>query len=1223
MSQLLRIIMIHGHMPGVVELALDGHSNICGTNASGKTTLQRMVPVFYGEQPNRVVPKTRDRFDVYYLPYQNSYVIYEYSRANGERAQVVLTKGSDGIDYRFVDAPYAAEQYLQEELEGVRAISYADWGQLLRRAGIDSSHKISATSEYRSIIQNDIAAMRGNRKDGIKLRQLATRYALVQSPQRLRHIEKLVSAVHAKEGKMDTLKSMLATILEEDGHKRPENTFKPARIRTWIQEMRQYMRQEELQQQFAVVQQTASDVEDNLAVLWQLKPLLEQDLSEQKQERADAEESLQQCTQKLSDTEADYKVRQREANDEVAAVKAELTQLQSRLDDLQNRYDDYRDRDMDGLQRDTDKLSLWREELVELSEQHQLMMEKHDDAQRKLDEHKMKLQDSLQRLQSKNQQRINEIRQQQDEVRDRQQTTLSELQQDYQQRLDQQHTEFQQKLEDVSAQLAAVKTQLQLSPLTPAEQEEVTLADARMEEAQQQLNISSGTLERGQRELEQSRQRRRQKDNDLTQARQALHQAEQEQAELRRQLNPHPGSLRHFLRQHYEGWEHNLGKVISEPLLQRQDLAPELNADMGKSLFGLELDLGAIENPEYARDESWVIEQLESAQQRLEAASQQKELQQKELAQASEQVSEQEQKLHQLQQQRRHAEQDLEFARDAKQRLLAAQRELVKERHAELAKNQQAYQQQQESLQQERSEVLATIRHQQKEQELEYKATFQDELQRLQEQLADLELQIETKLSANKEALSELEKAFAEQLAAEGVDSKRLQGLKTQIQQRKAQIQDTESRQEELNGYRDFMRIDWQQNRPHWMQQEQQAKKVELEKTQQLEQLKSEFATQERLLSQQQKQYKQQMQEAAAKVQEISSLVQRLADLRLSETVPDSAVGGLDLSERLGRAHAALEQQGKQQRALKEQLDNFESVIRREASADFLQLMDLEYAGLGELPDERQRTQALQNLLKILQDQQLQIVDQGKNIGGALEKFFIVFDDINRRVGQYSRRLTEVVGDELNLEGISRSEVKISSTIDELGFWQPLKNLTRLFRSWNESGALLPDKEYLDTLSDVAELLRADQEYSLESLLKLELHLNERGSELVIRNDRQLLESSSHGMAYLILCKFLLAFTRLLRGENDVVVHWPIDEIGTLAYHNVEKLFAACDTNNIQIVGAFPNPESDVLMLFKHRYLIEPHPEQPGKGQLKRIQPRISRLSEKLQQKSEQAEVSA
>lgn len=79
-----------------------------------------------------------------------------------------------------------------------------------------------------------------------------------------------------------------------------------------------------------------------------------------------------------------------------------------------------------------------------------------------------------------------------------------------------------------------------------------------------------------------------------------------------------------------------------------------------------------------------------------------------------------------------------------------------------------------------------------------------------------------------------------------------------------------------------------------------------------------------------------------------------------------------------------------------------------------------------------------------------------------------------------------------------------------------------------------------------------------------------------------------------------------------MTIHWPIDEIGTLAYHNVEKLFNACANNNIYIVGAFPNPESDVLTLFQQRYLIERKPGQPS--QLKRIEPQLSRLSQLLQQ---------
>ena len=77
MSQLLRIVLLHTHLPGMVELQLDQHTNICGTNASGKTTLQRLVPMFYGEQPNRVVPKTRKKFDEFYnVPKNSSKKVY-------------------------------------------------------------------------------------------------------------------------------------------------------------------------------------------------------------------------------------------------------------------------------------------------------------------------------------------------------------------------------------------------------------------------------------------------------------------------------------------------------------------------------------------------------------------------------------------------------------------------------------------------------------------------------------------------------------------------------------------------------------------------------------------------------------------------------------------------------------------------------------------------------------------------------------------------------------------------------------------------------------------------------------------------------------------------------------------------------------------------------------------------------------------------------------------
>ena len=117
MASLKRIILINSHLPGVVELNLDGHTNICGTNASGKTTLQRLLPIFYGEYPSRVVPATRDSFERWYLPTQASFIIYEYQNNEQQLCQVVLAPAIEGkgVNYRFIHRGFELEDYIYNQ----------------------------------------------------------------------------------------------------------------------------------------------------------------------------------------------------------------------------------------------------------------------------------------------------------------------------------------------------------------------------------------------------------------------------------------------------------------------------------------------------------------------------------------------------------------------------------------------------------------------------------------------------------------------------------------------------------------------------------------------------------------------------------------------------------------------------------------------------------------------------------------------------------------------------------------------------------------------------------------------------------------------------------------------------------------------------------------------------------------------------------------------------
>ena len=1245
MAQLQRIILLHTHLPGVVELDVCGHTNICGTNASGKTTLQRLIPVFYGEQPSRVVPKTRDRFDVFYLPHQNSYIIYEYAAAEGVK-HVVLTKRNDGVDYRFVDAPYQSELYLNTTAKGIDVIGYGEWAQRLRSAGIACSAKISATSEYRAIIQNDLHGLRQQRrsqerleshgqagvqgKDQLRLRQLAACYSLVGDGQRLRHIEKLVSAVHAKEGKMDTLKSMLATILEEDGYQRPELRIKPAKIRAWVKEMRQFVSMDALHEQYHAIETRRADVASQQQLLWQLRPLVETDNRSVRTAIADREAMLSELRRQRDALEQSYQSQRDELNDTKHETQSKYQQLSRDLENAEAKRNRYIDNDIESLEEGLKSLPLWQQSVEEKGRHLTLMLEKNEHIAQQLEQRKNQLAENLDRLQRKNQEASEELRRQQQALRDQQSDTLTRLHQDLMQAQQEAQVSLHDQLQTIQSEIAGLHARLDIEPLTQVEREEAQLAEARIDVLQSEYQRTQALYTQAERHLNHTKQQRNESDLALIQARAELHHATEALQQLERQLNPEQGSLRAYLREHVAGWHDTLGKVIAEPLLERTDLNPRLAPDSSRtSVLGIELELNAIEQPPYAAGEATIEQLLNAAKTKVEHCEQQLTAATGQLEQHHLQVQQAEQGYQSARQQWRRVQQDLEYARDAKKRLSREHMTLIQSR-------QQSHRQRLETL--EAAAVQVREQHQQRGEtmchdfkalELEHRADFQEQLDKLDADLELLQRQIDDMRNTNRAQIKELQAQVHRQLAAEGVDAERLSQLKQEISELHERIARVKDRQHEWSQYQDFISSVWLVQRPQWLDEQQRTKQHLQAAETQLSRLQQTYKEQRTALGDAKNQAQNELEEHRQLATVLAEQLKRCQTLLKDDTAPAvlanrpaaeteeaavltaTAASGT-VTERIERLTQTLNEHQQDCRRLNEQCGRFAASLRRNASTEFAALIEREYQRLSAETSITIEAQILGELFAVLRDQRAQVVDQGRNIGGGLQSFFKVFDDVNRKVGQYSRRLTEVVGNDLTLEGIERSEVVISSTVDELGFWQPLQQFSQLFTQWNESGQLMPSEDYLDRLSEVAELLRAGQEYSFESLLKLELHLNERGSELIIRNDRQLLESSSHGMAYLILCKFLLAFTRMLRGDSQVVIHWPIDEIGTLAYRNVERLFNACETNSIQVVGAFPNPESDVLLLFKQRYLIEPHQDYPSKGQLKRIQPRVSPLSQRL-----------
>ncbi|MDR5858455.1 ATP-binding protein [Halomonas eurihalina] len=1222
MAHLLRIVMIHGHLEGVVELDVDGHTNICGTNASGKTTLQRLVPVFYGELPNKVVPKTRMKFDAFYLPHRNSYLIYEYRREAGNVCQAVLTRKKEGgLEYRFVGAPYRPEDYLVESDDGVVALDYSDWVSGLRRAGISVSSKLGATSEYRSVIQNDFTQQQGNRREALKLRQIAAQFSLVKPERRIRHMEKLISAVHAKEGKMDTLKTMLAAIFEEDGVELPVTRIRNTKAREWIAQMRQSMRLEPLQRSLTRLEEVDRDIADLESTLWQLKPQLDADRHRAERVLADTEAELNTQQEAFQARESDYEQARDTLNDRISELASELDRTQRSLNDLQQQYEQYAEADMPALERDLAELPQWRGQVQELQQHLALMQDAAQQNQSRLDGRLRELADNLSRRSDEIQGLIDELGDEKAARQEQQWASERELDAQYHMQRAELDASYQERLEQGIERLADLKAQLASTGQSAEEAQEAELAQARVDQAQSERNAAAGRLEGLRREHETLRRERDTAEQAREQARQQLTRTEQRCQELQRQRDPAEGSLRHFMRYHRPGWEQQLGKVIAPELLERRDLSPQLADTDHDDLFGVALDLAAIELPDHARDEaslSAAIEAAEVEQARAEADLQAAE---KQLKACHERVQGAEETLGQARIALKRADDEVEYALDARHQCQERHARQQKERRRAAEEALESQQAADKALRDEKRAALSTLDDTHQAQLLELKADGQSQLASFDARIDQHKQQLEDLKAEHRRQRKELEAAFDQELQEQGVDPQTLRSTRQRIADLEQRIRSTESRREELDAYSRFMRVEWGERKPQLVDREATLTRDKQAAQHEREQCRSDFQAAKVAHQDAVKTLKARRDGEREVIEALKPLLSQVEGLGLNAASQPLNEAPGDVHERIERTRQALSSRARELESLRKGCEQVEGDLIKGASQGFVETLDAERAKLANDGSEqgvnpRHQLPLLRGMLQLLEDQQQQLIQQGRNLGADLDKFFTVFRDLNRRISAQSRRLSEEVADDLRLDGIGKAEVRIQSTIDELGFWEPLKLFAQRYHEWENSSQELPSDDYLDALADVVDLLRHDQQYSFESLLRLELHLNEGGTDLVIKNDRQLLESSSHGMAYLILCKFLLAFTRLLRGPSEIAIHWPIDEIGTLAYHNVETLFEACDSNRIHIVGAFPNPESDVLLLFHNRYLIDRDAEQPNRRRLKRIEPRLSRLAERLQERT-------
>lgn len=1228
MAGLKRIILIDTHLPGVVELKLDGHTNICGTNASGKTTLQRLIPVFYGEYPSRVVPATRDSFEKWYLPRTSSFIIYEYTRSDDELCQAVLSSGGSGVNYRFIGKPFEIDDYLFEQKNQKHgSVSSIELARAMKRNDVLVTSQLN-TKDFRAILQNDHSVLNQS-SNARELLGYARIFSLCASQSHIRHMEKLAKAVHSKEGKMETIKAMIAAILEEDGVQPPTSNLSRHRVDDWLRECQLIKQFDKIRPEFTKLEQANFALTSAEQTLARLKHQFEQDKCQlaARVEQSKSELDDNQFARKKNDNQ--WYERRDALNQTVSAARADVEKFTSELEGVEKEYDNWQAEDIEQLRENVANLSQWQNELETVSGRYSLLTEKHQDIEsayaRRLAEAGEKLSVTLEQLSAARQEAAEKRSTQQQQESE----TLHSINGQFATRQQSLSEAFQSRLSELKVTEAELRASVNNIGFNEFEQSQLDLMDASIKEATIHEDSMRTEYRQAQSRHLKLQQAREAASQSLEKARQQYQKEEASVGAVEQLLFPGEGSLLEYLRKNASNWEQTFGKVLRPELLQRNDLTPGLSDD-DTSIFGITLATEVLETPAYAQSEKALKIQLQDAQQRQQNALEHQTECEQTLAKANEDVRNAELVLTQKDNLIRSAESARKRAQQDKDALLTEYQQALSERKQKaktrLESNTQSQQKIKAQFELDKEELSDQLR----EAQTEHKFHWQQLIADTDAQVAQCDADIRKAKDLAASDRREMDAWLESELNNRGVDVDEIAQLKKRIKALKDSIYKTESQRHKVSDYERWYQTVFTGYKITWQNSLSDARKSLSEAERSLAQEHTAYRDTREQLGEAQQTLEVTLKTTSEQRDQVTGLLKTLAKLSLD--TGDAGVQQITedatVSQRLSQAQNLLQEREELTADVRSYVERFDQLIAAQAGTGLSDTWErarqecavISAQGVKGI-DHRRMVTHLAQLLNVIVPQKLQgLKEQGRIFGADLTQYYYVLADIDKRIVSQSRRITKEVDSELFLDGVTESAVKIRSRISELEFWPELEQFRALYDEWMGSGATeLPDEEYGHSMRQVLDILgRAALTGGISKLLDIELHLREGNSDLIIRTDRQLNESSSHGMAYLILCKFLLAFTRLLRTDDNTTVHWPIDELGTLHQSNVKKIFDACQKNNICVVGAFPNPESDVLSLFENRYLID-----KVSRKLQVVQPKTSAIAERIQSRRTQEEASA
>lgn len=1187
MYLLNRLILIDSYKPGeLVEVRLDGHTNLNGVNGAGKTTLLRLVPLFFGERPGRLVPKSRvtDSFAKHYLPNESSYIIFEYQRNEQTCMAVIYAAPSDdGLCYRFVDKGFERDDFIETRRDGTfYPVSCRSLRAHFTKRRINHSEQLTACSDYRTVIQNL------PHKKGQEMRQMVARYSFCNhsTGHRLKDIEKIITGMLTRSTDFADLRDMLVNCIEEN-RDAISLDVQMETLDSWHKEYRAYQSTEAEREKIVRLNQLETEFGQVELGLGELHYRLRCLLSQNEQHLLQAQTAGNACNQQLEQLKQTWEGREQQLKSALAEGKAALEQVQREQTLLLKEKTEWEQQDIQGKQQLFIRLPQIKTRLQQEQDNYRQLLTDVQDIEAQFKQLKAEQDHHFAGQKHGYEQAISNLNLKaaanKAVASEQNQLKKDSLRQTHQIRQEQLQAELLQLSQEQGA-LNTQHTQIQADPELLSNQEH---KQEQLQGSQQQQQAAVAVLSDVETQIKQNQAAIEAGLNEKSQHAKAKQAVQEELLHLQKQLDAHPDTLLGFLREHQPQWTETIAKVINPGLLLKDDLEPVLQSG-SLSFYGVALNLDNVPADPTA-DEEKIRALIAANQHRLKALAmadadndaclenlrktttqlnQQKKAADAALALVHKQTSKLNEELASLKQQIVRSKKEREVSLKAEQRVLEG-RITESNTHAQTLK-----QQLQTDLTRLSDQLAAENR--------DIAADTTAAIGKIHQQMTQLKQQEQTQLA-------QLEQQRLHSLQERKVDTATLTVLESNIKQLQAEAEAAEAARLTVSDYQRWLDNDWvryegllSQGQAYQNQLQLQQNQYETEKNQHLQQRSR--------LNEELERIKTQLDKMAKEIGISKKLLEDLsayAPRRLEHASFDNA-------HTLALLQKDFRQLTEQHKAIRKDLA---ALIRHFKQA--LARFPMTHPGRYYIRVEEELGFDSEDLawLGRIQDWYASesdtarswLLSQARLFGSAIRNYQQALARFDRGIDSLSRRLAANIDGNIRFEKIERIEGRLTSKVTSLGYWEQIVRFTKDYDDWSRSNdGALPSQDFADIVQQVAEQLQSKGrvEMKLVNLLELEIKVTESGRTKTATHAEELRQISSHGLSYLILCVFFIALVNMIRKDQPLTVVWPMDELKELHQMNIEMLVDILTKNNISLFSAFPDPDPDVLRLFKNRYQV-------------------------------------